>query len=68
MKMAKKMILGFLVLAILALAPAAYADVVVRETTTTTSGFGHPDTPIGDFFYLLGDVIEFPFNLLGNLF
>jgi hypothetical protein len=49
----------------------AQADVIVTDTdTTTTTGatlYG-PDTPIGTFFHLVGDVVEFPFNAIGNLF
>jgi hypothetical protein len=67
MKNRLKLIAGFALFMLAVGMPIGAADVVVKETRTTT-GLGVPDTPIGDFFYLLGDVVEFPFNLLGNLF
>lgn len=67
----KNRLLAIVVLSILVLSlalPGGYADVIVKETRTSVSGWGTPDTPIGDFFYLVGDVVSFPFDLLGNLF
>jgi hypothetical protein len=63
-----KLILMMLFFLLFTALPAVHADVIVKETRTGTTGWGVPDTPIGDFFYLIGDVVEFPFNLLGNLF
>jgi hypothetical protein len=69
----KKMILVILVLtAVCAAGPLAMADVVVTDggttTTTTVNHWRSADTPIGTLFHLVGDVVAFPFRLLGDLF
>ncbi|HTL48670.1 MAG TPA: hypothetical protein VL688_11490 [Verrucomicrobiae bacterium] len=62
--------LAFILLLTAFLAPAAHADVVVTDTTHSRAhwGTGVADTPIGTLFYFLGDVVSFPFDLLGGLF
>ena len=67
----KKIMMGLMVLSLIA-GPAAFADVVVTDTgattTTTTSAWRTVDTPIGTFFHMVGDVVAFPFHLIGGLF
>ena len=46
---------------------AAYADVVVADTDGVNT-WRTADTPIGTLFYFLGDVVAFPFDLIGGLF
>ena len=57
-------------LIIIAMSQGLYADVVVTDDTATTSrwAYGAADTPIGVLFNFLGDVVAFPFRLLGGLF
>jgi hypothetical protein len=67
--MKKILIFALLALAVASVIPA-FADTVVTETHTTSGGWGwhSVDSPIGQLFHFLGDVVAFPFHLLGNLF
>jgi hypothetical protein len=66
----KKILLFSLFVLALTLTCPAFADTVVTETHTTSTGWGwHTvDSPIGQLFHFLGDVVAFPFHLIGNLF
>ena len=71
MKNRKIFILVLLFLTVVTFIPAVSADVVVTETRTTNHtrwAWGGADTPIGDLFYMLGDVVAMPFDLLGEIF
>ena len=67
----KKIFVLALIMVSFAILTPAFADVVVSTpaaTTTTTTTWRTVDTPIGSFFYLLGDIVASPFHLLGWLF
>ena len=69
-------IFGMMLLCLLVLAGAGFADIIVDtdpdldggRVITRTHYWEGPDTPIGTLFYFVGDVVEFPFNLIGNIF
>lgn len=61
-----KIILTTMIL-ILGAAAVLYADTVVT-TTSSDAYFHHGDNVLSTLFYFVGDVAEFPFRLLGDLF
>jgi hypothetical protein len=74
--MTKKLVFIIMVMAFIAagIIPLGFADVIVHDngaTTTTTAStwsWHAADTPIGTLFYFLGEVVAFPFRLIGGLF
>lgn len=46
--------------------PTSYADTVVA-TTSSRPYFYTTSNPFATFFYVVGDVLAFPFRLIGDL-